>query len=85
MYSLNNLGKIYDNKNCMFLKMYLNYFLRIVIRRKGYKNCMGSKNGNKHKKFPCLNNSGLDQIAFINILNLLYKETCLQRIYLFQA
>lgn len=57
----------------MFLKMYLNYFLRIVIKRKGYKNCMGSKHGNKHKEFPYLNNSGLDETDFPNILNLLYK------------
>lgn len=57
----------------MFLKMYLNSFLRRVILIKGYKNCMESKTRNK--QFPYLNNSGLDQTYFINTLNLLYTET----------
>lgn len=59
----------------MFFRMYLNSFLRRIIMIKGCKNCMESKHGNKHKEFPYLNNSGLDQTYFINTLNLLHKET----------
>lgn len=58
--------------------MYLNYFMRI-IRIKGYENCMRSKNGNNHKEFSYLNNSGLNQIYFINILNLPYKKILVLR------
>lgn len=44
-YFLNNLDKIHK-VFFVFLKMYLNYFLRI-IKIKGYKNCIRNKNGNK--------------------------------------
>lgn len=73
-YSLNNLGKVYKNKNLYVFKDVFE-FSENHHQDKGYENCIGGKNRNKHKEFSYLNNSGLDQIYFINILNLLYKET----------